>query len=74
MAKRGRPKKEGTVPRITAKDVLMQLEKHEAQCAIELREIARRLDSGKETFRFLQMQIWGLYALIIGVGVIDKLV
>ena len=47
--KRGRPKgRKDTVKRLSAKEVLVKLEKHEERCAIELREITRRLDEGSK--------------------------
>ena len=74
MAKRGRPKKTDTVKRLSAREVLVQLEKHEARCAVELKEINRRLDSGSDKFKFQQNTIWGLYALVIATGVLSELV
>lgn len=74
MAKRGRPKNPDTVKRLSAREVLVQLEKHEERCTIELREITRRLDSGADKFRLQQNTIWGLYALVIATGVLSKFV
>lgn len=58
---------------MTIKDLLARLEKHEAECGIHLQEINRRLAAGSDKFKFQQNTIWGLYALIIATGVIDKL-
>ena len=71
--KRGRPKNPDTPVRVTTKDLLARLEQHEAVCAVKLDGIEKRLDSGSSKFRFQQNTIWGLYALIIGVGVLSKL-
>lgn len=58
---------------MTIKDLLAKLEKHEAECGIHLKNINRRLEAGSEKFKFQQNTIWGLYALIIATGIIDKL-
>tara|TARA_Y100001938_G_C7879887_1_gene324475 strand:- start:149 stop:379 length:231 start_codon:yes stop_codon:yes gene_type:complete len=73
VKKRGRPKKSNTVKRVSAKDVLIQLEKHEARCAVELREINRRLDEGSKRFIRLEQYIWGLYAAIFVSAIAGKL-
>ena len=73
MAKRGRPKKADTVKRLSAREVLVQLEKHEARCAVELREINRRLDEGSKRFVRLEQYIWGLYAAIFVSAIAGKL-
>ncbi|QDP52892.1 MAG: hypothetical protein Unbinned4512contig1001_30 [Prokaryotic dsDNA virus sp.] len=60
--------------RVTTKDLLAKLEKHEAECAIRLQEINRRLEAGSEKFKHTQNAIYGLYALIIAAGVVDKFI
>jgi hypothetical protein len=71
--KRGRPKKADTAKRLSAREVLVQLEKHEARCAVELREINRRLDEGSKRFIRLEQYIWGLYAAIFVSAIAGKL-
>ena len=58
--------------RMTTKDLLVKLEKHEAECTIHLVHIKERLDHGKERFDFLQKSIWGLYIIIIATGVLAQ--
>ena len=74
MAKRGRPKNPDTVKRISAREVLVKLEKHEERCAIELREITRRLDEGSKRFTRLEQYIWGIYGAIFITFIADKLI
>tara|TARA_R100001129_G_scaffold70014_1_gene47759 strand:+ start:271 stop:429 length:159 start_codon:yes stop_codon:yes gene_type:complete len=50
---------------MTAKDVLKLLEKHEAQCDKRYSEIQDKLKS-------LDSRVWGLYGVIIGVAVLEK--
>ena len=64
MAKRGRPKNPNTVTRLSAREVLIQLEKHEALCATGLDAIEKRLEDGSKKFIRLEQYIWGLYAAI----------
>ena len=72
--KRGRPKgRKDTVKRLSAKEVLVKLEKHEERCAIELREITRRLDEGSKRFIRLGQYIWGPYAAIFVSAIAGKL-
>ncbi len=59
---------------MTIKDLLAKLEKHEAECSIHLENINRRLEAGSEKFKFQQNTIWGLYAFIAGVWLLDKLI
>ena len=64
MAKCGRPKNPNTVTRISAREVLIQLEKHEALCATRLDAIEKRLEDGSKKFIRIEQYIWGLYAAI----------
>ena len=73
VKKRGRPKKSDTVKRVSAKDVLIQLEKHEALCATRLDAIEKRLDEGSKRFIRLEQYIWGLYAAIFVSAIAGKL-
>ena len=65
--------------RVTAKEVLLSLEKHEAECLIHLQNISEKVESIDEhtrsRFDFLQNAILGLYAVIItgGIAVILQL-
>ena len=62
--KRGRPKNPNTATRVSAREVLIQLEKHEALCATRLDAIEKRLEDGSKKFIRIEQYIWGLYAAI----------
>jgi hypothetical protein len=74
MAKRGRPKNPDTPVRVTTKDLLARLEKHEAVCTVQLDNIQKQLDEGSKRFEFLQNTVWGLYAIIVATGVLAQFV
>ena len=74
MAKRGRPKNPNTPVRVTTKDLLARLEKHEAVCTVQLENIQKQLDEGSKRFEFLQNTVWGLYAIIVATGVLAQFV
>ena len=74
MAKRGRPKNPDTPVRVTTKDLLAKLEKHEAVCTVQLDNIQKQLDEGSKRFEFLQNTIWGLYGIILVTGVLAQFV
>jgi hypothetical protein len=56
-----------------AEDVLQQLEKHEAECNLRYKRIEERLDDHKSYLEKLDLRMWGLAALIIGVAVAEHL-
>ena len=60
--------------RITGKEILTKLEKHEAECAIKLDEINRRLDEGSKRFVRLEQYILGVYGAIFLSFIADKLI
>ena len=74
MAKRGRPRNPDTPVRVTTKDLLARLEKHEAICTVQLDNIQKQLDEGSKRFEFLQNTVWGLYAIIVATGVLAQFV
>lgn len=59
--------------RVTAKEVLLALEKHESECLIHLEHISEKVESIDERtrsrFEFLQNAVLGLYGVIITVGI-----
>ena len=59
--------------RITTKEILARLEKHEEVCAVRLTGIEKRLDEGSKRFVKIEQYIWGIYALIIASGVVNQL-
>ena len=72
--KRGRPRNPNTPVRVTTKDLLAKLEKHEAVCTVQLDNIQKQLDEGSKRFEFLQNTVWGLYAIIIVTGILAQFV
>jgi hypothetical protein len=72
--KRGRPRNPNTPVRVTTKDLLAKLEKHEAICTVQLDNIQKQLDEGSKRFEFLQNTVWGLYAIIVATGVLAQFV
>jgi len=50
--------------RLTTKDLLARLEKHEEICAVRLEAIDKRLDEGSKKFVRLEYYIWGIYGAI----------
>ena len=56
-----------------AEDVLQQLEKHESECNLRYKRIEERLDDHKSYLEKLDIRMWGLAALIIGVAVAEHL-
>ena len=57
---------EGGSVKMKADEVLKLLEKHEAQCDKRYAEIQDKLKS-------LNGRVWGLYGVIIGVAVLEKI-
>ena len=57
---------EGGSVKMKADEVLKLLEKHEAQCDKRYAEIQDKLKS-------LDGRVWGLYGVIIGVAVLEKI-
>ena len=73
VKKRGRPKNPDTPVRVTTKDLLAKLERHEAECGVRLKNIEQRLDEGSKRFIRLEQYIWGLYAAIFVSAIAGKL-
>ena len=59
---------------LQAKDVLLLLEKHEAECNLRYEAINDKLTSQSETLKTLDMRMWGIAALIIATFVAEKFV
>lgn len=64
----------------TVKEALLRLEAHERECVVRLesiddkfRSIEKRLDEGTARFKKSEMMLWGIYPLIIGLFLIDRL-
>jgi hypothetical protein len=57
----------------TVKEALLKLEAHERECAVRMMAIEKRLDDGSERFKKSEMMLWGMYPLIIGLFLIERL-
>ena len=64
----------------TVKEALLKLEAHERECVVRLesiddkfKSIEKRLDEGTARFKKSEMMLWGIYPLIIGLFLIDRL-
>jgi hypothetical protein len=57
----------------TVREALLRLEAHERECAVRMANIEKRLDDGSERFKKSEMMLWGMYPLIIGLFIIDRL-
>jgi hypothetical protein len=58
--------------RVTTKDLLALIEKHEAECAIRMANIEKKFDSGSKRFARIEYQVIGLYGLIIVADIINR--
>lgn len=57
----------------TVREALLRLEAHERECAVRTANIEKRLDDGSERFKKSEMMLWGMYPLIIGLFLIERL-
>lgn len=57
----------------TVKEALLKLEAHERECAVRMYNIEKRLEEGSERFKKSEMMLWGMYPLIIGLFLIERL-
>ena len=53
-------------------DVLQKLANHEEKCDLRYQRIEERLDDQKKTLEKLDLRLWGLAALIIGLAVAER--
>ena len=62
--------------RITTKDVLAKIEKHEAECAIRWKNVEKQLAKGAEKMQRLENRIYGFNAILLTgiVAILFKLV
>ena len=63
----------------TVRESLLKLEAHERECTVRMESIdakftaiEKRLDESVIRFRKLEMTLWGMYPLIIGLFLIDN--
>ena len=64
----------------TVKEALLKLEAHERECIVRMksiddkfRQIEKQLDEGSVRFKKTEMMVWGMYPLIIGLFLIERL-
>ena len=60
--------------KLTIKDLLAKLEKHEEICSVKLDNIEKRLDDGTSRFIRLEHYIWGLYGAIFVTFIASKFI
>jgi hypothetical protein len=60
--------------RLTTKNLLALIEKHEAECAIRMANIEKKFDSGSKRFARIEMQIIGIYGIIIALDILNRVV
>ena len=59
--------------RITTKDVLARMEKHESECTIRWQNVERHLEKGAEKMQRLENRIYGFNAILL-TGIVTILV
>ena len=64
----------------TVKEALLKLEAHERECLVRMKSIDdkfmhidRRLDDGSAQFKKTEMMLWGIYPLIIGLFILERM-
>ena len=64
----------------TVKEALLKLEAHERECVVRMesidhkfKHIERRLDDGSAQFKKTEMMLWGIYPLIIGLFILERM-
>jgi hypothetical protein len=76
MATRARKLQEVTVSledkELQAKDVLLLLESHEKECSSRYERIEEKLTDQKAFLEKLDLRMWGLAVLIVGVAVAER--
>lgn len=59
---------------LKAKDVLLLLERHEAECSLRYESINEKLADQKAALKTLDMRMWGIAALIVATAVAERFV
>jgi len=57
---------------LQAKDVLLLLESHEKECSARYERIEEKLSDQKAFLEKLDLRMWGLAVLIVGVAVAER--
>ena len=59
---------------LQAADVLLLLETHESECSLRYERIEEKLTDQKAFLEKLDLRMWGLAVLIVGVAVAERFV
>ena len=59
---------------LQAADVLLLLETHESECSLGYERIEEKLTDQKAFLEKLDLRMWGIAALIVGVAVAERFV
>ena len=54
-------------------EALIKLEGHEKESAVRYANIEKRLDEGSEKFKKFELMLWGVYPLIIGLFIMERI-
>jgi hypothetical protein len=57
----------------TVQEALIKLEGHEKECAVRYANIEKRLDEGSDKFKKFELMLWGIYPLIIGLFIMERI-
>jgi len=57
----------------TVQEALIKLEGHEKECAVRYANIEKRLDEGSDKFKKVELMLWGIYPLIIGLFIMERM-
>ena len=57
----------------TVQEALIKLEGHEKECAVRYANIEKRLDEGSDKFKKVELMLWGIYPLIIGLFIMGRM-
>ena len=57
----------------TVQEALIKLEGHEKECAVRYANIEKRLDEGSDKFKKVELMLWGIYPLIIGLFIMERI-
>jgi hypothetical protein len=60
--------------KVKPEDVLEKLAHHEEKCDLRYQRIEERLDDQKKTLDRLDLRLWGLAALIVGLAVAERFI
>ena len=57
----------------TVQEALIKLEGHEKECAVRYENLEKRLDEGTDKFKKVELMLWGIYPLIIGLFIMERI-